>query len=243
MSSGIPTSSPNETDSSGIGPIASVRRALLSGLLLITPLVVTLYVLNLLITNVGGPFSGVFFLYLPEEIRTNPRWSMYMNIAATFKVVVILILLGYLSRYLAAKTMVNLSEKIIERLPFVNTVYSSVKQIVSTFSAQQRAVFQKVVMLEYPRKGTWALGFLTSQAKGEAQAKTSRQLCNIFVPTTPNPTSGFLLLVPEEDVIELNMSIGEGMKLIISGGAVVPPYPRPEKPSLSAPKKDPKDLP
>ena len=224
--------SPEENPDSGNTPVRSLRKALLSGLFLITPLVVTLYVLNLLITNVGGPFSGLFFLYLPEEIRLNPRWSLYINIAATLKVVLILIVLGYISRYLTAKYMVNLSEKIIDRLPFINTVYSSVKQIVYTFSLQQKPVFQKVVMIEYPRRETWAMGFLTSESKGETQQKTSRDLCNVFVPTTPNPTSGFLLLVPREDVMEMEMTIGEGMKLIISGGAVVPPYPRNTTPPL-----------
>ena len=207
--------------------LVSLRKALLSGLLLITPLVVTVYVVNFLISNVGGTFSNVFFLYLPDEIRTNPKWAVYINIAATLKVILFLILLGYLSRYLLAKSLLGLSEKLISNLPFISTVYTSVKQIIETFSAQQRSVFQRVVMLEYPRKGTYAIGFLTSQAKGEAQQKTSHTLCNIFVPTTPNPTSGFLLMVPETDVIPLDMTIGEGMKLIISGGAVVPEFPRP----------------
>jgi uncharacterized membrane protein len=97
-----------------------------------------------------------------------------------------------------------------------------VKQIVDTFSQQKKSVFQEVVLIEYPRKRCYVLGFLTSTAKGETQTATNDHILNIFVPTTPNPTSGFLLMLPEEDITRLEMSISDGMKLIISGGAVVP---------------------
>jgi uncharacterized membrane protein len=101
-------------------------------------------------------------------------------------------------------------------------VYRTAKQIVDTFSHQQKAVFQEVVLIEYPRKDCYVIGFLTSEAKGEPQAATGEAIVNIFVPTTPNPTSGFLLMLPKTDITPLNMSIADGMKLIISGGAVVP---------------------
>jgi len=111
----------------------------------------------------------------------------------------------------------------------VRTVYNTVKQIRDTFVQQKKAVFQKTVLIEYPRKGLWVLGFLTGEGKGEVQLRTAADLLNVFVPTTPNPTSGFLLMVPREEVHELDMSIGDAMKLIISGGAVVPPWqPRPQ---------------
>ena len=110
----------------------------------------------------------------------------------------------------------------LDRVPFINTVYRTVKQIVDTFGQQEKAVFQEVVLIEYPRKRCYVLGFLTSTAMGETQANTGEHIVNIFVPTTPNPTSGFLLMLPEEDITRLKMNIAEGMKLIISGGAVVP---------------------
>ncbi len=204
--------------------LISLRKAFLAGVVLLTPIAVTLYVFNILISNVGGQFRDYFFFYIPEHLLQRRGLVALWNIAATIKVMILVTVLGFLSRYLIARYFVNLSEKVITSFPFVKTVYGSVKQIVETFSLQEKAVFQKVVMLEYPRKGTYAIGFLTSTAKGETQAKTSADLCNVFVPTTPNPTSGFLLMVPKEDVIELEMSVGEGMKLIISGGAVVPPY-------------------
>ena len=107
-------------------------------------------------------------------------------------------------------------------MPFINTVYRTVRQIVDTFSAQKKAIFQEVVLLEYPRKRCYALGFLTSTARGEPQNMTGEHIVNVFIPTTPNPTSGFLLMLPEEDITHLKMSVADGMKLIISGGAVVP---------------------
>ena len=203
----------------------SLRNAFLAGIVLLTPLAVTIYVINILITNIGGQFRDHFFFYVPEDLLQRRGLVALWNIAATIKVVILVTLLGYFSRYLIARYFVNLSERVITSFPFVKTVYSSVKQIVQTFSLQRQAIFQKVVMIEYPRRGTYAIGFLTSTAKGETQAKTSANLCNVFVPTTPNPTSGFLLMVPSEDVTELEMTVGEGMKLIISGGAVVPPFP------------------
>ncbi len=204
--------------------LTSLRNAFLAGIVLLTPLAVTLYVINILITNIGGQFRDHFFFYIPAELLERRGLVALWNVAATVKAVILVTLLGYLSRYLIAKYFVNLSERIITSFPFVKTVYNSVKQIVQTFSLQQQSIFQKVVMLEYPRKGTWAIGFLTSRTKGETQARTASDLCNVFVPTTPNPTSGFLLMVPWEEVIELEMAVGDGMKLIISGGAVVPEF-------------------
>lgn len=216
--------------------LTSFRKAFLAGIVLLTPLAVTVYVVNILITNIGGQFRDHFFFYIPDEVLQRRGLVAFWNIAATIKVVILVTVLGYFSRYLIARYFVNLSEKVITSFPFIKTLYSSVKQIVQTFSLQQKAIFQKVVMIEYPRKGTYAIGFLTSTAKGETQAKTSADLCNVFVPTTPNPTSGYLLMVPSDEMIELEMTIADGMKLIISGGAVVPEY-TPRKEIADAPKR------
>jgi uncharacterized membrane protein len=118
--------------------------------------------------------------------------------------------------------LLNSLELLLDRVPLINSIYRSVKQIVQTFNQQKKAVFQEVVLLEYPRKKCYVLGFLTSTAMGETQDATTEHIVNVFVPTTPNPTSGFLLMLPEDDITRLDMSIADGMKLIISGGAVVP---------------------
>ena len=104
-------------------------------------------------------------------------------------------------------------------MPFLSTVYRSVKQIVETFGKENRAVFKEVVLIEYPRPNCYVLGFLTNDASGETEAVIGKKLTNVFVPTTPNPTSGFLLLLPREDIFRLDMSVGDGMKMLISGGA------------------------
>ena len=147
-----------------------------------------------------------------------------LSIASIIIIVVFIAILGLLSKYFLGRLMMQLAEKVITSVPFVKTVYNTVKQIVDTFSQQQKAVFQKTVLIEYPRPGVYALGFLTSTTKGEVQQKTGKVVVNVFVPTTPNPTSGFLLMLPEDEVIDLEMSVSDGMKVVISGGALVPAY-------------------
>lgn len=211
-----------------ISLLASVRRAFLAGLVLLAPITVTLYVFNILVTAIGGWFRSFVISVAPSALVPStllePRLLFFWNIMGTIIVLACITALGYLSRWVLGRFVFNMTELVIARLPFINTVYNSVKQIVQTFSTQQKAVFQKVVMVEYPRTGVFVLGFLTSSARGEPQAKTASDLRNVFIPTTPNPTSGFLLMVPVEEVVELDMTVGEGMKLIISGGAVVPEY-------------------
>lgn len=211
-----------------------LRNAFITGIVLLLPLAATYIVVNFLIERVGVPASRIFFWFLDESIRSNTFVSIGLSIVSLLVVVVLITLLGVLSRYLIGRIFINFCEKVVDRLPFINTVYRTVKQIVNTFSEQQKTVFQQVVLIEYPRKGSWVLGFRTSDTKGEIQHKTGRHLVNVFVPTTPNPTSGFLLMIPEEDVTLLDMTIGEGMKVIISGGAVTPPYDVPTLPDHSS---------
>ena len=112
----------------------------------------------------------------------------------------------------------------LDKVPFISTVYRSVKQIVETFGKENRAVFKEVVLIEYPRADCFVLGFLTNEASGETVEVIGKPLTNVFVPTTPNPTSGFLLMLPPEDIYPLRMSVGDGMKMLISGGAVIPSH-------------------
>ena len=202
----------------------NLRNAFLTGIILLLPLGVTYIVVNFIILKVGVPASNVFFWYVDDTIRNQTAVNTILNVASLFVLIIFIIGLGVFSRYVFGRIIISSLERILDRLPFINTVYRTVKQIVDTFSQQQKAVFQEVVLIEYPRKNSWVLGFRTSESKGEVQAKTGRHLSNIFVPTTPNPTSGFLLMIPSEDIIPLEMSVADGMKLIISGGAVSPKY-------------------
>lgn len=202
----------------------SLRKAFLSGIVLLAPLGITLFVFNWLVLRIGGSFKQEVLFFVPKELIDRQNLEMIWNIAATFLVLVLITLLGFFSRYFVAKYLWGLGERFVKNLPLVNTVYASVKQIVETFSSQNKAVFEKVVLIEFPRKGCKAIGFLTGQTKGEAQGRTENELWNIFVPTTPNPTSGFLVMLPKSDIKILEMTVGEGMKLIISGGAVAPTW-------------------
>ena len=110
----------------------------------------------------------------------------------------------------------------VYKVPFISSVYSLLKQIFETFLSGKSNAFKKVVLLEYPRKGIWILGFVSADTEGEVREILGREMVNVFIPTTPNPTSGFLIFVPREDVVELDMGVEEGIKFVISGGIVAP---------------------
>ncbi|MEZ5276295.1 MAG: DUF502 domain-containing protein [Opitutaceae bacterium] len=202
--------------------LKSIRTAFFAGVVLLAPLGITLLVFSWLVEKIGGRFRTYFFFFLPDTLLDRANLVILWNILATVMVLVLITTLGYLSRYFIGRYAIRIAERIVRTVPFVNALYASVKQIIETFSSQNRAVFQKVVLVEFPRKGVYALGFLTSRTKGEIQVRTQAEILNVFVPTTPNPTSGFLVMFPSEQVTELSMSVSEGMKVIISGGALVP---------------------
>ncbi|HWA08723.1 MAG TPA: DUF502 domain-containing protein [Opitutaceae bacterium] len=200
----------------------TVRNAFFSGLLLVAPLVVTIWAFATIIDLVGGTFHPLFVRFLPEDLReTELLWKLI----ATVIVVILVTLLGYLSHYVFGKLFFEVGGRFMQGIPGVGAVYNTVKQIVDTFSTQNRNLFNKVVLIEYPRKGVWTIGFLTSKETSEVQDRIGGEVWTVFVPTTPNPTSGFLLMLPRADIVELDMSVGDGMKMVISGGAVVPPWP------------------
>ena len=204
----------------------NLRNAFFSGALLLAPLVVTVWAFSKIINLVGGTFRPLFFFYLPDRLSDRPWVAVLLDIVATCIVIVLVTILGYVSRDVFGKFFVSVAERVLLSIPGVGTVYISVKQVVDTFSTQKHQLFNKVVLVEFPRKGTWVVGFLTNRTQGEVQAKIDQGVVwSVFVPTTPNPTSGFLLMLPPAEIVQLDMSIGDGMKMIISGGAVVPPWP------------------
>jgi uncharacterized membrane protein len=208
-----------------VSRFVSLRNAFISGALLLAPLFVTLLAFGKIIDLVGGTFRPVFFFYLPASLRDRPSLTIVWDILATLIIMALITLLGYVSRYVFGKFFLATAERLLLRIPGVNGIYSTVKQIVDTFGSQKRSMFNQAVLVEFPRKGAWTVGFLTTRVQGEAQAKTAEDAWSVFVPTTPNPTSGFLVFVPRSEIIELEMTAGEAMKLIISGGAITPPWP------------------
>lgn len=136
--------------------------------------------------------------------------------------IVFLLAVGVLATNIMGRFFVRLGESILDRLPIIRSLYGATKQIFETVFADKADAFREVVMIEYPRKDMWVLGFLTGTSKGEVQDKTGPEVVNVFVPTTPNPTSGFLLFVPRKDIKIMDMTIEEGIKLIVSAGIITP---------------------
>lgn len=202
--------------------LVTFRNAFLSGALMLAPLIVTVLAFSWIIDAVGGKFRPLYENYLPQSLQRIP---FFWDLLATVMVVLFVTALGFLSNYVFGKYFLSIGERAIQRIPGIGAVYNSVKQIVATFGTQNRNLFNKVVLVEFPRKGVWTLGFLTNKQQGEPQTLTGAETWTVFVPTTPNPTSGFLLMLPRHEIVELDMSVGDGMKMIISGGAVVPPWP------------------
>lgn len=133
------------------------------------------------------------------------------------------IMIGWFATNILGRWVYRLAEYIVHKMPFVSKVYGAVKQIMETILASQSQAFREVVMLEYPRKGVWSIGFITGASKGEVQRLTEKETVNVFVPTTPNPTSGYLLFVPRNELHFLDMTVEEGVKLVVSAGIISPP--------------------
>ncbi len=197
--------------------MTKLRKSFFAGLLVVLPVAASVLILI-------GLFTWVTDFMLPPVLQDKMLTPVY-RVAAFVLFVGFTILVGWVTRLVIGKRMVSLSEEIIGRVPVLNRTYGFIKEISQTFLGGRKTMFQRVVLVEFPKEGMYAIGFVTSETGGEAQAKTKEQVVNVFVPTTPNPTSGFLLLVPQEKVIALEMSVGDGMKMVISGGSVVPLWP------------------
>jgi len=202
--------------------LARLRTAFFTGLMLLAPLGVTIIVFVWLVSQVGGTFRNYFFFWVPAVWLGDPKLALIWDILSTAMVVVFITTLGFVSSWVLGRYFGEHAERLIEGIPGIGPFYNGVKQIVQTFGAENRAAFSKAVLVEFPRTGSYAVGFLTNNSGGEASEKTGKDLVSVFVPTTPNPTSGFLVLVPRGEVHELSMNVKDAMKFIISGGAVLP---------------------
>jgi len=199
--------------------LGRLRNYFLAGIVVTAPIAITIYVtwgVLKFLDNKITPFIPEAYnpnSYLPVELP-----GLGLIIAVTF-----FVLVGFFARNFLGRLIVRISEGIVTRVPVINTIYGAIKQIFETVMASQSDAFKEVVMFEYPRKGIWVMGFVTGQTKGEVQTLTDTDTVNIFLPTTPNPTSGFLLFVPKKDLTFMKMSVEEGIKMIVSGGIITPP--------------------
>jgi uncharacterized membrane protein len=200
------------------GPTARLRNYFLAGVLITAPVSLTIWIAWNLIDFID---SRVTPLIPPNW---NPETYLPFSIPGlgVVAMMVVLTLAGFLAAGLFGRGLMRMGEGMLARVPVVRSVYSGTKQIFETVLAQQSNAFREVCLIEYPRRGTWAVGFLTGQTVGEVQRRTGDKVINVFIPATPNPTTGFLLFVPDRDVRILDISVEEGIKLVISGGIVEP---------------------
>lgn len=197
---------------------AKLRTYFLAGILITAPIGLTIYLAWLVISFVDERVFSVI------PTRYNPETYLPFSVPGIGLIlaVVALTLIGALTAGFLGRLFRRLSEAILNRLPVIRSLYTALKQIIETVFANQSAAFREVVLVEYPRHGAWSVGFITGSIRGEIRQHLQKPMLNVFVPTTPNPTSGFLLFVPEEDVIRLTMSVEDGIKLVISGGIITP---------------------
>ena len=192
---------------------ARIRNNFIAGIVVLIPIGITLY-LTLVIVKVSSKI-------LPKEI--NPNNYLPYNIPGIEIIIALLLitLIGWLSLSFIGKKLLNIFDNILNKIPILRTIYSAFTQMLETFTSNKVSK-KNVVLVEYPRKGTWAVGFATNKNTGEIKNKIGQEVVNVFVPTTPNPTSGFLLMFPKEDVIYLDLTFEQASKFIVSAGSTNP---------------------
>ena len=193
--------------------LSSLRNNFIAGVVVLIPIGITLY-LTLFIINVSSKL-------IPKEI--NPNHYLPYNIPGLEILIAVLLItiIGWLSLSFIGKRLFNLFESVLNKIPIIRTIYSAVEQLIETFT-KSKSDKKNVVLVEYPRKGVYAVGFATKENTGEIKNKAGKELINVFVPTTPNPTSGFLLMFPKDEVIYLDLSFEEASKFIVSAGSFNP---------------------
>ena len=193
--------------------LARIRNYFIAGVVVLIPIGITIYLTLFLV--------AITSKILPKEI--NPNHYLPYNVPGVeiLMSVILITLIGFLSLSFIGKKLLDVFDNILKKIPILRTIYSAIVQMTETFTKSDNKK-KNVVLVEYPRKGSWAVGFATRENTGEISNKTKQKLINVFVPTTPNPTSGFLLMFPKEDVIYLDLTFEEASKFIVSAGTSNP---------------------
>ena len=199
---------------------AWLRGRFFAGMVIAAPIAITFYALRWVINTIDNTVKPLLPTFIKPETYTKfaiPGFGVIVMVIA-------LTILGAIAANLIGRSIVRGSDRLLSRLPVVRNIYSAIKQLVDVIANNQTASFDEVVLVEYPKRGSWCLGFVASAAKGEIKAALGPEFLGVFVPTTPNPTSGFLIYVMPEEVIRLRMTVEEGAKMILSAGLVVPEH-------------------
>ena len=226
------------------GLIARARGNFLAGLIIVAPIALTLWLIWTVVGWVDGwvwPFVPAN--YQPEQLINRyfrAEGGDYINVnvrgVGVFVFLFFTVFVGWIGKGIIGRSFLRWGESLVERMPIVRSIYNAVKQIAETVFSQRDTSFDKACLIEYPRKDIWAIAFVSTNAKGEVRAKLSQgdEIATVFLPTTPNPTSGFLLFLPRGDIKELDMSVEDAAKLVISAGLVYPNSKDPTKPATAA---------
>ena len=200
--------------------IASFRNNFLTGLAVVLPVAVTIWA----VWSFIGFVDARVLPFLPAKYNPLTYYDLDVRGLGLIVFLVFTTVIGSLTKGLFGRSLVRAAEAFVDRMPIVRSLYNGLKQIIETVVSQSSNSFEKACLVEYPRKGIWAVAFISTDSGGELLTKTGQEaMTSVFLPTTPNPTSGFLLFVPTQDVIELDMSVEEAAKLVISAGLVMPP--------------------
>jgi uncharacterized membrane protein len=199
--------------------LGRLRNYLLAGILVTAPLGITVYLVWLFL----GFMDSMVTKILPSDYNPNLYMPFSVPGFGLLIAIVFFILVGWFAKNFLGRLIIRFYEYFMNRMPIIKNIYGAIKQIAETIMASQSSAFREVVMLEYPRKGVWSIGFVTARSEGEVQRVTTEETVNVFVPTTPNPTSGYLLFVPKKELHYLTMSVEEGVKLVVSAGIITPP--------------------
>lgn len=200
-----------------------LRRYLVTGLVIWVPIIVTVVVIRFLID-----LTDRSLLLLPDEYHPSRLLGMDVPGLGILLTFILLLVTGLFAANFFGRRLVDLGEKIMARIPLIRSVYSGAKQVAETVFSERNNSFRQVLLVEYPRRGVWCLAFQTSREPGEVHARSGEDVLCCFVPTTPNPTSGFIIFVPSDEAIRLDMSVDDALKMIISLGMVVPQWHDPE---------------
>ncbi len=195
-----------------------MKAYLFTGILVTAPVTITFYMVYKLIAFIDVSVGSL----ISHDVQLSAYFPFNIPGIGLLFLITILIIIGMFTTGYIGKLFVRLGEYIVSKMPFISSVYSLLKQVFETFFSNKKQSFNQVVLLEYPRKGLWVIGFVSAKTTGEVAENFDTEMLNVFIPTTPNPTSGFLIFVPQNDAIKLDMSVEDGLKFVISCGIVTP---------------------
>lgn len=210
------------------------QRSFYTGLAIVLPAVISIAIVKWLFGTVSN-ITDTLLIFLPKSLTHEDggagRMYWYWSLFALVMAVVLIGLIGGLARYYFGKKLIQAVDLTLLRVPLLNKIYGTIKQVNDAFATGNKSSFKQVVLVEFPRAGQYSVGFVTGEQREEVRIKTNEKLVSVFIPTTPNPTSGFLVLVPEHELTKLDMSVADGIKFIISLGSIAPEYtgPRAER--------------